>query len=59
MTWAAVIMVLMMALHSLGVMMTKKLKGVHTSEVNFIQGAMIFFSGAIAYPNILSNDNYS
>jgi drug/metabolite transporter (DMT)-like permease len=53
MTWAAIIMVVMMALHSSGVIMTKKLRGVHTAEVNFIQGIMIFFSGGIAYPNIL------
>lgn len=53
MTWAAVIMVIMMAIHSTGVIMTKKLRGVHTAEVNFIQGAMIFFSGAIAYPKTL------
>lgn len=59
MTWAAVIMVVMMAIHSSGVVMTKKLRGVHTAEVNFIQGLMIFFSGGIAYPNILEAHNYS
>lgn len=50
MTIAGIGMIVLMMIHGYGVMLTKKLVGVHTVHVNFIQGILILYSGAILYP---------
>ena len=59
MTIAGVGMILLMMVHGYGVMLTKKLQGVHTVQVNFIQGILILFSGVILYPLSEGETGYS
>jgi hypothetical protein len=50
MAYASLGLVAVMAVHAYGVVLTKKLRGVHTGQINFIQGILIFYSAAIMFP---------
>jgi hypothetical protein len=50
MVQAGLIVVLMMMGHSYGVVITKKLVGVHTVQINLIQGMMILLTSAVLTP---------
>ena len=54
-TYAGITMVLTMALHSFGVVSTKRLKSGSTFHINFIQGLLIFETSAILMPFVLKN----
>lgn len=59
MTIAAIGMIVLMMIHGYGVMLTKKLQGAHTVHVNFIQGILILFSGALLSPISSGSKDYS
>jgi drug/metabolite transporter (DMT)-like permease len=50
MAYASLGLVAVMAVHAYGVVLTKKLRGVHTGQINFIQGILIFYSAAVMFP---------
>lgn len=56
---AGVITVFTMMCHSYGVVITKKLVGITSIQINFVQGLLILLTSAIMYPNAKSNEVYS
>lgn len=55
MTVASLILVVVMTGHAYGVVLTKKLIGVHSAQINYVQGALIFYAAAILFPAVESD----
>lgn len=59
MVLAGILMTIVMALHGLGVIITKKLVNVNSIQINYIQGILILTASSVFMPFVENNTSYT